>query len=145
MANQTRGGSAMSPWPAPERDVWRPRAGIIHPSELRRSLGWHPEWRIDGQRLVRDLRFADFDRAFACVSRLAADAQDFGRHPDLCILDGNRVRVAIGNPHHVGFTVADLRLVEKVDAALARHLEASAPSRAARGTLADGHEYPLGA
>jgi pterin-4a-carbinolamine dehydratase len=97
----------------------RPLArGILDAAALRRALREHPAWKIEGQQLVRELRFKDFERAFACVSRLARDARDVHRHPDICLEGGNRVRVLIANPHHAGFTVAELRLVEKVDAVL---------------------------
>lgn len=42
----------MSPWPAPERDIWGSRHGVLSPSELDRALRAHPGWRLRGQRLV---------------------------------------------------------------------------------------------
>jgi 4a-hydroxytetrahydrobiopterin dehydratase len=139
----------MSPSPAPERDAWRTRSGILPPAELRRALDEHPAWTLTAQRLVRELRFADFHQAFGFVERLAAEVEDFGRRPDICILEGNRVRVAIANPHRVGVTVAELRLLATVDAAVERHSLAVAPSAqpvtgrpAVRRTP---HEHPLGA
>jgi pterin-4a-carbinolamine dehydratase len=33
----------------------------------------------------------------------------------MCILDFNRVRLTITNPHHAGITQAELRLAEKVN------------------------------
>jgi 4a-hydroxytetrahydrobiopterin dehydratase len=106
----------MSPWPAPERDLWRPRAGVLSAAELQRALGDHPAWHLDGERLVRELQFRDFGDAFRFVERLAGEVEDFDRHPDICLVDGNRVRVAVANPNRMGVTVAELRLVGKVDA-----------------------------
>lgn len=137
----------MSPWPAPERDIWRPRNGILSPSQLQRALRGHPAWRLSGQRLVRELRFKDFAEAFGFVEQLASEVEDFGRHPDICLLDGNRVRVTVTNPHHAGVTVAELRLVSKVDVAAeryhARPAPTAAPVPAAAAVPVDSHEHPL--
>jgi len=76
-------------------------------------------WRRDGIRLVRELGFRDFDEAFAFVERVAARAVDYGRRPDLCILDHNRVRLMIANQHGGPLTLAEHRLAEKVDGVIA--------------------------
>lgn len=115
-----------------ERDVAPVRRGILTAAELRRALREHPEWKIDGQQLVRELRFKDFERAFACVRRLAAEARDFQRHSDICLQDGNRVRVSIANPNHAGFTVGELRLAERVDAVLSEPPSARNDEQATR-------------
>jgi 4a-hydroxytetrahydrobiopterin dehydratase len=79
-----------------------------------RELG-HPGWRRAGESLIRELSFRDFDEAIAFLERVAASAEDHLRRPDMCILDFNRVRLTITNPHHAGVTQAELRLVEKVN------------------------------
>jgi pterin-4a-carbinolamine dehydratase len=71
-----------------------------------------------GQSLVRELSFRDFAQAFAFLERLARDAVDYSRRPDMCIFGFNRVRLTIANPHHSGLTEAELRLARKVDAIL---------------------------
>jgi pterin-4a-carbinolamine dehydratase len=121
---------------------------MVSPSELRRSLRRHPEWKIERGKLVRELRLRDFEEALACMNRLAAEVDDFGRRPDICLLDGDRVRVAVASPHHAGFSLVELRLVEKVDAALQRGIDVPAPapavaSHAARPVRRDAHELPL--
>ena len=77
--------------------------------------GWH---RV-GRSLVRELSFRDFDQAFAFLERLAGEAVDYSRRPDMCIFGFSRVRLTIANPHHAGITEAELRLARKVDAVLA--------------------------
>jgi 4a-hydroxytetrahydrobiopterin dehydratase len=72
-------------------------------------------WRRAGESLVRELSFRDFDEAIAFLQRVAACAEDHLRRPDMCILDFNRVRLTITNPHHAGVTEAELRLAQKVD------------------------------
>lgn len=77
-----------------------------------------PGWRRCDQALVREVPFRDFDEALAFVERVATAAEDHLRRPDICILDFNRVRLTIANPKHAGFTQAELRLLEKVEAVL---------------------------
>jgi 4a-hydroxytetrahydrobiopterin dehydratase len=73
-------------------------------------------WRRLGQSLVRELLFRDFAQAFGFLERLARDAVDYSRRPDMCIFGFNRVRLTIANPHHSDLTEAELRLAGKVDA-----------------------------
>jgi 4a-hydroxytetrahydrobiopterin dehydratase len=80
----------------------------------RRQVG-HPGWRRAGESLIRELAFRDFEEAIAFVQRVAACAEDHLRRPDMCILDFNRVRLTITNPHHAGLTEAELRLACKVN------------------------------
>ena len=108
----------MSPWPAPERRTWHPRGGVLRPTEVERLLAQHPAWRRAGGGLVREIRWGSFDQALAFVNRLADQAVDFGRHPDVTITDEGTVRLRVANPNHVGITLAEVRLVEDVDRAL---------------------------
>jgi 4a-hydroxytetrahydrobiopterin dehydratase len=73
-------------------------------------------WRREGDTLVRELSFRDFDDALRFVERVAVAAEDYLRRPDMCILQFNRVRLTIANPHHAGLTDAEVRLANKVNA-----------------------------
>ena len=75
-------------------------------------------WRHEGGALVRELRFRDFDEALGFVERVARAAGDYGRRPDICVFEFNRVRLSIANPHRAGLTEAEMRLLAKVDAIL---------------------------
>jgi 4a-hydroxytetrahydrobiopterin dehydratase len=77
-----------------------------------------PGWRRVGRSLVRELSFRDFDEAFGFVQRIANEAVDYMRRPDICIFSFNRVRLTIANPHHAGLTEAELRVARRVDAML---------------------------
>jgi 4a-hydroxytetrahydrobiopterin dehydratase len=72
-------------------------------------------WRRSGESLTREITFRDFDEAIAFLQRVAVCAEDHLRRPDMCILDFNRVRLTIVNPHHAGITPAEVRLAQKVD------------------------------
>jgi pterin-4a-carbinolamine dehydratase len=76
-------------------------------------------WKQRGDALVRELRFKDFDEAMGFVQRVADEAVDYGRRPDMCILESNHVRLSVANLHHAGITLAEQRLLDKVDAVVA--------------------------
>jgi pterin-4a-carbinolamine dehydratase len=86
------------------------RAERAHESGTARA----PGWRQVGETLVRELAFRDFDQALAFLGRVATAAADYLRRPDMCILEFNRVRLTIRNPHRAGITEAERRLAAKV-------------------------------
>ena len=61
-----------------------------------------PGWRRVGLSLVRELSFRDFEEAFAFATRVAHEAVDYLRRPDICVFGFNRVRLTVANPHHAG-------------------------------------------
>jgi pterin-4a-carbinolamine dehydratase len=83
-------------------------------------------WKQHGEALVRELRFRDFDEAMGFVQRVADEAVDYGRRPDMCILESNHVRLSVANPHHAGVTPAEQRLLDKVDAVVAEEYDHAA-------------------
>ena len=87
--------------------------GPVTDDEVARELAGHPAWRRGGRTLVRTTRMRDFEDALAFVERIGATAVDYGRRPDMCISEFNRVRLLVSNLHHAGFTQAEMRLVAK--------------------------------
>jgi pterin-4a-carbinolamine dehydratase len=78
-------------------------------------------WRTEGEALVREWIFRDFDAALRFIEQVAAEAVDHFRRPDMCLLRFNHVRLAIANPHRAGITLAEERLASKVDAVVEAH------------------------
>ena len=76
----------------------------------------HDGWKVSGDRLVRELSMRDFDEAMRMAERIAQEAEDHFRRPDMCITEFNRLRIIVANPHHAGVTQAERRLAAKVDA-----------------------------
>lgn len=83
-------------------------------------------WDLEGETLVRRLAFRDFDQAFAFAGEVAERAVDWHRRPDMTI-SRNTLRLAVYNLHHAGVTLAERRLVAKVDALIEAHMGAGAP------------------
>jgi 4a-hydroxytetrahydrobiopterin dehydratase len=83
--------------------------------DVDRALSAERGWRREGNVLVRELKLRDFEEALRFVERVAQLANDYGRRPDMCISEFNRVRLTVGNLHHAGFTLAEMRLASKVN------------------------------
>jgi pterin-4a-carbinolamine dehydratase len=77
-------------------------------------------WHRHGNALVRELEFRDSDEAVAFANRVAEEAVDYERRPEVTVTL-NRVRIAVANLHHLPPTQAEVRLARKVDAVLAGH------------------------
>lgn len=77
-----------------------------------------PEWEVDGVRLRRRFRFADFAATFAAATRVALIAEGEGHHPDMAVGWG-RLEIELTTHAVKGLTRNDFVLAAKVDAALA--------------------------
>ena len=78
-----------------------------------------PGWQEDGQRILREYRFADFVAAMRFVNQLADHAEKVEHHPDIDIRY-NRVTVAL--------TTHDAGGVTDKDRAFARDLNTQFPA-----------------
>src|ERR671917_35941 len=88
---------------------------ILSDDEVREAIAGRREWRRSGDTLVRERSLRDFGDALAFLGRIGQAAEDYGRHPDIAITGGNRVRVVVSNANGAGITDAELRLLAKVD------------------------------
>jgi pterin-4a-carbinolamine dehydratase len=88
---------------------------ILSEEEVRAAIAGRRAWRRQGDTLVRERALRDFGEALAFLDRIGQAVEDYGRHPDIAIIGGNRVRVIVSNANGAGLTDAELRLVAKVD------------------------------
>jgi pterin-4a-carbinolamine dehydratase len=105
---------------------------ILSDTEVRAALAGRRAWRREGDTLVRERALRDFGEALAFLDRIGQAVVDYGRHPDISIIGGNRVRVIVSNANGAGLTDAELRLVAKVDEVADAPLEPAQP----RGPIA---------
>jgi 4a-hydroxytetrahydrobiopterin dehydratase len=96
-------------------------ATTLTAQEVERSLAGLPGWRVEDEALVRELRLRDFESALRLIDRVAELANDYGRRPDMCVSEFNRVRLSIANLHHAGLTQAEMRLAGKVSVVIDSH------------------------
>ena len=92
--------------------------GLASESEVQEAVA--RGWRVQRNALVRDLEFRDFDEAIAFAQVLGREAVDWLRRPDL-LIRSHHLRLSVANPHHVGLTKAELRLVSKATAVIEDH------------------------
>jgi len=91
-----------------------PRPLRLTDSEIRERLAAHPAWSLQGDRLVREFRFAGFGEAFGFMARVALFAEKIDHHPDWTNV-WNRVSVALQTHDAGGVTDLDFRLAAEMD------------------------------
>jgi 4a-hydroxytetrahydrobiopterin dehydratase len=74
------------------------------------------DWRQEGDALVRDFKFKDFDEAMHFVNRVAEIAEQRNHHPDILVHGWNNVRLTLSTHTKGGVTDADHALAEQIDA-----------------------------
>jgi 4a-hydroxytetrahydrobiopterin dehydratase len=86
----------------------------LNASEIDEALKTHPEWRLDGGKLIRKWTFKDFVEAMAFVNRMAAVAEAAGHHPDIDIRY-NQVTLGLVSHDAGGITRRDAAMVGRID------------------------------
>ncbi|MBF2097462.1 MAG: 4a-hydroxytetrahydrobiopterin dehydratase [Gloeomargaritaceae cyanobacterium C42_A2020_066] len=82
---------------------------LLTPEDITQRVAHLPEWRLEGQTLRRDYRFADFMAAIAFVNRVVEPAEAAGHHPDITI-SYNRVTLILTTHDAGGLTAKDFDL-----------------------------------
>jgi 4a-hydroxytetrahydrobiopterin dehydratase len=54
-------------------------------------------WEREGDGIVREWRFDDFDEAIAFVNRVAELAQELNHHPDIFVHGWNKVKLSLSS------------------------------------------------
>ena len=63
-------------------------------------------WEREGDEIVREWRFEDFNEAVAFVNRVAEVAEEANHHPDILVHGWNKVRLTL-TTHDAGNTITD--------------------------------------
>ena len=90
-------------------------ADLLDNEAIAHRLDGAPEWRRDGDEIVRDLKFKDFAEAMAFVNRVADAAEAANHHPDILVHGWNNVRLSVTNHSAGGLTEADFALAGTID------------------------------
>ncbi len=88
---------------------------LLTEEEIAQLLSAHPDWRRDGAVLRRSYQFADFQEAFAFMTRVALIAERLFHHPEWSNVY-HRVELAITSHDAGGLTSRDRTFVQGVDA-----------------------------
>ena len=86
----------------------------LNAAEIEEALKLHPEWHLDGGKLVRKWTFKDFVEAMAFVNRVAAVAEAAGHHPDIDIRY-NQVTLGLISHDAGGITRRDSAMAGRID------------------------------
>ena len=73
-----------------------------------------PNWRREGNCIVRSLRFADFAEAMRFVNNVAEAAEEADHHPDI-VIRWNQVHLSLTTHSKGGLTAADFALAGKIE------------------------------
>jgi 4a-hydroxytetrahydrobiopterin dehydratase len=97
----------------------RTDSGKLTDAELAAALGELGGWSRDGDKLLREYRFADFVTAFAFMAGVALVAERMNHHPEWFNVYGT-VRVHLTTHDAGGITRKDLELARAMDALAAK-------------------------
>jgi 4a-hydroxytetrahydrobiopterin dehydratase len=86
----------------------------LNTAEIEEALKLHPEWHLDGGKLVRRWTFKDFVEAMAFVNRVATVAEAAGHHPDIDIRY-NQVILGLISHDAGGITRRDSAMAGRID------------------------------
>ena len=87
---------------------------VMPEAEIQDVLQEHPEWKLQGGKLVREWTFSDFAAAMKFVNRTATLAEAADHHPDIDIRY-NRVLLALVSHDVGGITKRDTALMTEID------------------------------
>ena len=91
-----------------------PYAPLLEPSALDEGLAGLPDWRREGDVIVRAVRCASFRAAIDLVDRVADAAEAADHHPDIEIV-WRRVTFRLISKASGGLTQRDLDMAASID------------------------------
>lgn len=83
-------------------------------ADLQARLAQLPEWRLQGTKLHREYKFADFVQAFGFMTRAALVAERMDHHPEWFNVYGT-VRVHLTTHDAGGVTELDFKLAAAME------------------------------
>jgi 4a-hydroxytetrahydrobiopterin dehydratase len=87
---------------------------VLTPERVQESLRSLPQWKLEGEEIVRRYKFADFRAAMVFVNQVAEKAETAGHHPDIDIRY-NQVRLALVSHDQGGLTERDMKMAETIE------------------------------
>jgi 4a-hydroxytetrahydrobiopterin dehydratase len=86
----------------------------LNKAEVEQVLQNHPQWKLQGEKLIREWTFRDFVEAMAFVNHIATIAESVGHHPDIDIRY-NRVLLGLVSHDAGGITSRDGDMAGRID------------------------------
>jgi len=88
---------------------------ILNEEDIASRLEGGP-WRREGDEIVREWRFEDFNEAISFVNRVAEVAEEANHHPDILLHGWNKVKLSLTNHSVGGLTEVDFQMAGRFDA-----------------------------
>ncbi len=95
-----------------------PYALLLTEPEIAAALSQLPDWRREGEILVRTVRLETFRDAIALVNRVADAAEEADHHPDFEI-NWRNVTFKLTTKASHGLTAKDIAMAARIDALVA--------------------------
>lgn len=92
-----------------------PYAPLLAEAELTSALAGLPDWRREGEVMLRTVRCASFREAIELVDRIADVAEAEDHHPDFEIV-WRRVTLRLTSKASGGLTQRDIAMAGRIDA-----------------------------
>jgi 4a-hydroxytetrahydrobiopterin dehydratase len=89
----------------------------LNAAEIEEVLKIHPEWKLQGGKLVREWSFKDFVEAMQFVNQVATIAEAAGHHPDIDVRY-NHVLLGLVSHDAGGITRRDAAMAGRIDTEL---------------------------
>jgi 4a-hydroxytetrahydrobiopterin dehydratase len=95
------------------------RPSLLSESEISIRMSRLKDWRIEGEKLHREIKFGDFVEAFSFMSGVALVAERMNHHPEWFNV-WNTVRIHLTTHDAGGLTALDFELATSIDVLAAR-------------------------
>ncbi len=89
-------------------------ADLLHDDEIASRLRRLP-WEREGDEIVREWRFDDFNEAISFVNQVAELAEEANHHPDILVHGWNKVKLSLTNHSAGGLTETDFEMAARFD------------------------------
>ena len=93
------------------------RPARLSDDEVQQALANCPGWSLVDGKLQREFQFADFQEAFAFMTRVALIAEKRDHHPEWFNVY-NRVEITLTTHDAGGLSLRDVKMARKIDALL---------------------------
>jgi 4a-hydroxytetrahydrobiopterin dehydratase len=91
-----------------------PYAPLVTTEELQAALAGLPDWRREGEAIVRTVRCASFRAAIDLVDNVADAAEAADHHPDIEVV-WRRVTLRLTSKASGGLTQRDVEMAARID------------------------------
>lgn len=91
---------------------------LLSEEQLTEALGNLPEWRREGDSIIRSAKLPSFPEAITAVDRIAEAAERADHHPDIDIRWRN-LKFALSTHSEGGLTEKDFNLAAEIDRIIA--------------------------